>query len=193
LLAGELVHRIKNIFSVITGLVALHSRGNDTLKEFARTLSETIWALARAQDFALQIDTHTEQSLNDLLQVLMAPYGVPGARAISIGGDDIAVGTRAATPLALIFHELATNSAKYGALSAAEGTVSILLTRTDKEAAIVWRERGGPPAKPPENEGFGSRLMRKSIEHQLGGRVELEWDPVGLTAEIGIPLARLER
>ena len=103
LLAGELAHRIKNIFPVITSLVTLHARGDTTLKTFAKTLSENIRALSRAQDFALSIDKCTEDDLKGLLRVLMAPYGVPGSNAVSIVGDSVATGARAATPLALVF------------------------------------------------------------------------------------------
>lgn len=192
LLAGELAHRIKNIFSVIIGLISLHARGNATNEAFAGTLSDTIRALSRAQEFALQIDAIDAQDLKGLLEVLMAPYGAPGNDAVSVCGDAVSFGARAATPLALVFHEMATNSAKYGALSAADGRVSITITRQDGEARIAWQEAGGPAIKPPQNEGFGSRLMNMAISHQLGGAMEQTWKPDGLSASISLPLARLE-
>ncbi|MEM9085587.1 MAG: PAS domain-containing protein [Pseudomonadota bacterium] len=192
LLAGELAHRIKNIFSVIIGLVSLHARGDATLKVFADGLSDTIRALSRAQEFAIQGERIDEKDLIALLEVLVKPYGAPGSRAVEISGDAVGFGPRAATPLALVFHELATNSAKYGALSDAEGSVSISVARDEENVTITWRESGGPSTEPPEQQGFGSRLMTMAITHQLGGTLEQEWETGGLRAVITLPLARLE-
>ncbi|MEM9310535.1 MAG: HWE histidine kinase domain-containing protein [Pseudomonadota bacterium] len=191
LLAGELAHRIKNIFSVIVGLVSLHARGDATHKVFADTLSENIRALSRAQEFTLQIDRIQAEDLKGLLEVLMAPYGAPGGNAVVIAGDEVHFGVRAATPLALVFHEMATNSAKYGALSAVDGTVSITLDRGEENAVITWQETGGPITRPPADQGFGSRLMTMAIAHQLGGEMEQSWPAKGLRAVITLPLDRL--
>jgi len=193
MLAGELAHRIKNIFSVITGLVTLHARGDATLGIFAKTLTDNIRALSRAQEFALRIDTHSEDELQGLLNVLMAPYGVPGHNAVTITGDDVGTGAKSATPLALIFHELATNSAKYGALSVANGNVSIDIEHGEQTVTIRWREIGGPSTKAPEANGFGSRLVRMAVENQLGGTISQEWRPEGLCARIEVPLERLQQ
>ncbi|MEP3422344.1 MAG: PAS domain-containing protein [Erythrobacter sp.] len=192
LLAGELAHRIKNVFSVITGLVSLHARGDATLEPFARTLADNIQALSRAQSFALQVDAETDGELKDLLGVLMAPYGVPGESAVNITGDSVQTGARAATPLALVFHELATNSAKYGALSVAEGNIAISVSHSDGTVQIGWTETGGPPAQEPQDTGFGSRLVKMSIEHQLGGTITRDWQTGGLNVIITVPSARLE-
>ncbi len=193
LLAGELAHRIKNIFSVITGLVALHARGKPDLKPFADTLADHIRALSRAQEFALKIDARPEENLQELLAVLMAPYGVPGHSAVTISGENVQTGVRSATPLALVFHELATNSAKYGALSVAEGTLSIDVSLENEMVHIAWRERGGPAAAPPTEAGFGSRLVTMAIQNQLGGKIVQDWLETGLAADITIPTARLEQ
>ncbi|MEM7688663.1 MAG: HWE histidine kinase domain-containing protein [Pseudomonadota bacterium] len=192
LLAGELAHRIKNIFSVIIGLISLHARGDATHQAFAAILTDTIRALSRAQEFALQIDRIEAKDLKGLLEVLMAPYGATGATAVEITGDSVDFGVRAATPLALVLHEMATNSAKYGALSAVGGLVAITIERTSENAVIAWQESGGPDIEPPKNEGFGSRLMTMAVTHQLGGAMETVWEPAGLRAVITLPLARLE-
>ena len=192
LLAGELAHRIKNIFSVISGLVVLHAQGDASRKAFADLLSEHIRALARAQDFALQIGESREENLHDLLEVLLAPYGRTGEDAVEIAGDNLHTGVRAATPLALVFHEMATNSAKYGALGSAGGKVAIDIACDDETVAITWRESGGPPVEPPERTGFGSRLMRMSVEHQLAGKLERDWREDGLVITIRVPIERLQ-
>lgn len=191
LVAGELAHRIKNIFSVIVGLVSLHARGDANVTAFAEVLSNNIRALARAQEFALQIDQIEAENLKGLLEVLMAPYGVPGSRAVQISGDEVQFSVQSATPLALVFHELATNSAKYGALSAASGTVTITVEQNESDAVIIWQESGGPQITPPKDKGFGSRLITMAINHQLGGQIETEWLEQGLHVRIAIPLARL--
>jgi len=192
LLAGELAHRIKNIFSVIIGLISLHARGDATHSAFAEILSDTIRALSRAQEFALRIDRIEARDLKGLLEVLMAPYGAPGASAVRLSGEAVKFGARAATPLALVFHEMATNSAKYGALSAAEGTVAITIERSGAHAIVTWQEAGGPSIESPKNEGFGSRLVDMAVSHQLGGKMEQVWEPTGLRATISLPLERLE-
>jgi len=192
LLAGELAHRIKNIFSVITGLVTLHSRGDPTLKIFAETLSANIRALSRAQEFALRIDTHTGDDLKGLLEVLMAPYGVPGESAVTITGEVVETGVRAATPLALIFHELATNSAKYGALSVSEGKVAINVARDGDDVRVEWRETGGPQPDAPSTTGFGTRLVTMAVRNQLGGSIEQNWLAEGLAVAITVPASRLK-
>ncbi|WP_281501233.1 PAS domain-containing protein [Erythrobacter sp. F6033] len=191
LLAGELAHRIKNIFSVIIGLISIHSHSDAAHKAFGDMLADNVRALSRAQEFALRIGNHSEENLQDLLGVLMAPYGLPGSNSVNITGENVPAGRRATTPLALTFHELATNSAKYGALSVAGGTLSIAVERVDESVKIIWTENGGPQTKAPDNAGFGSRLIQMSIRNQLGGQIEQDWRGEGLHAEITIPLARL--
>ena len=192
LLAGELAHRIKNIFAVITGLITMHARGDPEKELFAATVVDNIGALARAQNFALQLDTQEEGNLENLLGVLMAPYGVPGESAVSIASDPIQTGARAATPLALVFHEFATNSAKYGALSVASGIVTIKAAYAGEDVRITWAESGGPNTQEPGSTGFGSRLVKMAIENQLGGTITRDWKPDGLSVTIAIPRARLE-
>lgn len=193
ILAGELAHRIKNIFTVIIGLITLHSRGDRTMKAFGDLISDHIRALARAQEFALQLGNETEDRLDKLLAVLMAPYRTAGKSRVTITGEAVRIGKRATTPLALTFHELATNSAKYGALSAAEGAVTIAISQEDGTVTITWTESGGPQVEPPSDSGFGSRLLQMSVEGQLGGEIEQDWKTDGLRATIRIPADRLAK
>ncbi|MFZ9395654.1 MAG: sensor histidine kinase [Erythrobacter sp.] len=192
LLARELAHRIKNIFAVISGLVALRSRGNPALKQFADDVVGSIHALGRAQDFVRLPGSEHEEDLKALLGALMQPYDEGGRGRIAIGGDSARFGPRAATPLALVFHELATNAAKYGALSTGTGAVRIELGTDGEDLRIVWRERGGPPiAAPPGHSGFGSRLIRSVVTGQLGGSIEQSWPGEGLELTITLPRGRL--
>lgn len=191
LLAGELAHRIKNTFSVILGLIQLSSRGEFDVATYATELSGRIRALARAQESALRIETSSGGDLKELLEVLTAPYGLSEGSSVEVSGDAVRYGPRSATPLALVFHELATNSAKYGALSVAEGRVAISVERHGDTAELIWQESHGPPASEPSQTGFGSRLMTLTIEGQLGGNLAQEWREDGLRAKISLPLERL--
>jgi two-component sensor histidine kinase len=195
LLARELSHRIKNIFSVISGLISLRSRGKPELEGFAQELTGTLLALGRAQDFVRPLGETTGEELVELLKVLMAPYHggrYGGKTQVNISGDEVPFGTRAATPIALIFHELATNAAKYGALSEPGGTVDITITLNEQNAVITWVEEGGPPAPAPEEKGFGTRLIIMSIRNQLGGAIDQQWLHSGMRSTITIPRSSLE-
>ena len=198
LLSRELSHRIKNIFAVIAGLIGLSSRNSPELRPLAKALQERIAALGRAHEFARP---HSERSmltfgpvstLQGLLRELMRPYLAFDAGKIVIRGDDNAMDERGATSIALAFHEFATNSAKYGALSSAAGGVDIEVRRVGELISIHWRETGGPEVLgAPEHEGFGSRLTHLSIVQQLRGYLRRDWTPEGLAVEIQIPLTSL--
>jgi len=189
LLARELSHRIKNIFAVVAGLVSIRARRHEAAKPFADELVDAIRALGRAHDFVRPVEGVKGDSLRGLLGELMAPYADGNGR-IAITGEECEIGPRAATPLALIFHELATNSAKYGALSVEGGAIEIAIDcpEDDGVSRIAWRERGGPPVSTPGAEGFGSRLVQMSIEGQLGGRLDRRFGAGGLEIDLEIPL-----
>lgn len=193
LISHELSHRIKNIFSVISGLISLSGRREPAHRQFADALRERVAALGRAHDF---VRPHSERSRAEhvdttaftLLDELFAPYaqGHPGRFVMT--GDDLAVDDRAATPLALVFHDLATNAAKYGALSTEHGRVEITGRKTDQTYLLTWTERGGPPLPPePGPPGFGTTLSQISVEGQLGGRLQRRWAPEGLEVVVEAP------
>ncbi|MFN3512502.1 MAG: sensor histidine kinase [Phenylobacterium sp.] len=199
LVSQELSHRIKNIFSVISGLISISARRAPHAKAYADALRERVMALGRAHDF---VRPHSERSRRDpgpatvfaMLGELFAPYGAEGAPRIVLRGEDARIDDRAATPLALIFHELATNAAKYGALTQPEGRVELVGHLKDEAYELVWREVGGPPVlHPPSTEGFGATLSRVSAEGQLGGEMRRDWRPEGLVAELRVPTASLTR
>jgi PAS domain S-box-containing protein len=198
LVAHELSHRIKNIFAVIAGLIALSARSHPEIKPLADDLRNRVMALGRAHDF---VRPHSDASrselgqasLHGMLAQLFAPYGGAEQR-IEIVGEDTDIDDRAATPLALLFHELATNAAKYGALSTPEGHVRVEIARQDDQCLVHWRESGGPAiAENPEPSGFGSRLIALSVVTQLKGEIDKQWRVDGLDARITIPLESLHR
>lgn len=190
LLARELSHRIKNIFAVISSLVALRSRQYPDAQPFAEDLSDTIAALGRAHDYVRPLGGRHGDRLRGLLEDLLRPYEDDAAGRVQFIGDDCHLGERATTPLALVFHELATNSAKYGALSVPGGTVTVTtaIERAAGQVRICWEERGGPAPQVTGDEGFGSRLVRLAVQGQLRGSLDRHFLETGVMVEVQAPL-----
>jgi PAS domain S-box-containing protein len=197
-LSRELSHRIKNIFAVIAGLIALSAHRREAVSEFAATLQARITALGRAHEFVRphsdRSQPHfTETTVKAMLRDLMKPYPALAEGRMTIEGEDARIDDRTATPLALVFHELATNASKYGALSLPEGTVAIEMNIVDETMTVHWIENGGPEVTPTDAVGFGSELIEMSISQQLGGTLVRHWHSEGLEVEIAFPMARLNR
>ncbi|GAC1578266.1 MAG: hypothetical protein NVS3B5_10810 [Sphingomicrobium sp.] len=198
LISHELSHRIKNIFSVISGLIALSARMRPELKPAADELRERVVALGKAHDF---VRPHSERSrpsreqtsLHGMLEEVLAPYQSKKERRVGFIGPDLTIDDRSATPLALLFHELATNAAKYGSLSSERGRVTIESAFDGDTARLGWRETGGPRVSSHGSEGFGSKLIAMSVRQQLGGTIERHWHLDGLEARIAIPCSSLQR
>jgi len=200
LLSQELSHRIKNIFAVVSALIALSAREYPEAKAFAGSVRNRIGALARAHEF---VRPHTEVSrpllgdmtLHAFLAALFRPYAtVEGQDRVLVSGDDALFDDQAATSVALLFHELATNAAKYGALSLPGGRVSLSTCLAGERFILSWREAGGPTLEgPPVRSGFGSSLATLSVEGQLGGRLERVWHDGGLEVTADLPATALSR
>ena len=199
-LSQELSHRIKNIFAVVSALIALSARQFPEARPFAAAVRDRIAALARAHEF---VRPHSEASLpsvggrtlHTFLEALFSPYAADdGAPRVQVSGDDVRFDDQAATSVALLFHELATNAAKYGALARTEGRVMLTTTRVGDRFVLTWTERGGPPVLGvPDHQGFGSSLATVSVEGQLGGRLERTWAPEGLVVVADLPATALSR
>jgi two-component sensor histidine kinase len=198
LLAGEMSHRVKNLLAIASGLTAITSRSTTTTVEMAKELTQRLTALGRAHDLIRPLPGHEGKAalLGDLLTVLLAPYDDLGAFSgrIRVSVPRMGVGEASATTLAMVVHELATNSLKYGALSSPNGTLDISCSLPDTEIVIVWTERGGPPVSAPEGVGgFGSKLVTRSMSAQLGGSIDREWHVEGAIVTIKINKERLSR
>ncbi len=200
LVSQELSHRIKNIFAVVTALVALSARQYPEAKAFSASLRTRIAALARAHEF---VRPHTETSkttigattlhafLADLFKAYADEVGLP---RVIIDGDDAVFDDQAATSVALLFHELATNAAKYGSLSQKAGTVLLNTVRDNDRFILTWIERDGPRIDgPPLRSGFGSSLATLSVQGQLGGKLDREWNADGLKVIVDLPSTALSR
>jgi PAS domain S-box-containing protein len=193
LLAKELSHRIKNIFAVVSGLISMSVRKHPEVADFGTELIGTIQALGRAHDYVRPAEGKRRTSLHGMLADLFSPYGSGGEARVAIHGDDVTIAARAATPLALVFHELATNAAKYGALSVEDGQVELSIADEGKTLLLRWVERGGPPAKRNPKEGFGSRLVEMSVTGQLGGSWERRFEKDGMVCELTVSKAAIAR
>jgi two-component sensor histidine kinase len=196
LLAGEMSHRVKNLLAIASGLTQISSRSTTTAKEMATELTGRLTALGRAHDLVRPLPGHqgTAALLGDLLAVLLSPYEDMGAFSgrIRVAVPRMGVGEGAATTLALVIHELATNSLKYGALSAEAGTLDVSGCSDEKEIKIVWTERGGPTVEPPNGAGgYGSRLVVRSVSGQLGGSIDYNWSPEGVIVTLKMQASKL--
>lgn len=199
LLARELSHRIKNIFTVVQGLVSMSARSDEAARPFARALQSRLAALAQAHEYVRPHSPASQpaeqgRSMFGLLRLLLRPYAEAGQERFSIEGEDIAIGEGTATALALILHEQATNAVKYGALSNDIGRIRISGARDGGSYTLVWEEQGGPPiTHSPERQGFGTVLAARSIAGQLEGLLDRRWLPEGLLMRMVVPISNLAR
>lgn len=196
LLAGEMSHRVKNLLTIASGLTALTSRSASSVEEMARELTERLTALGRAHDLVRPLPGEQGKAalLGDLLAVLLAPYDDTAAFSgrIRIAVPRMGVGEQTATTLAMIVHELATNSVKHGALSSEAGTLDISSHSHDTDILVTWAETGGPEVKEqPEMQGFGSKLIARSVSSQFRGDLKYDWQATGLVATLRMRKDRL--
>lgn len=196
LLAGEMSHRVKNLLAIAGGLTQITSRSTTTAAEMAKELIARLTALGRAHDLVRPLPGHQGHTalLGDLLAVLLSPYEDMGAFSgrIRVAVPRMGVGEGSATAIALIIHELATNSLKYGALSADEGTLDVSGSTDDDQVTLVWTERGGPSVQAPnEAVGYGSKLINRSVSGQLGGSIAYDWSNEGLIVVLKLVAAKL--
>ena len=196
----EVDHRIKNLFALIPAIVNLSARRAPSTEDFARRVEERIAALARAH--SLTLGAYSQANGVDLARLLHAVFEpfTDHAEPFVLNGPDIRLTSGEAGGLALIFYELATNSAKHGALSAPDGTIAIDWTKGPMDGAasagprhaltVRWHERGGPPiAGPPDRSGAGTHLVDR-LAIGFGGRATRTWATDGLSLVLGIPLEK---
>lgn len=199
LLADELHHRIKNLFSIAGGMITMTARMSETKEEMTTALQGRLAALSQAHDIIRPAITGEAVSSGDavvstLLATLIEPHVVPGGNHMTLDGPNLLIGASCATQLALVVHELATNAAKYGALSVPEGRLTIVWTETEGMFCLSWQETGAPAGSgAPRHEGFGSKLISMTITGQLRGTLESDWRPEGPHHQIAIPMSELAR
>ena len=186
LLIAELNHRVRNILSLINGLVRQSKTADMPLGDYIAQLEGRVQSLARAHD-QITRDNWAPASFRALLQAEVSAYLGRNAERVHMSGPDVLLDPRAFSTAALVFHELVTNSAKYGSLST-KGTVAVDWERAeDGSLSIGWVERGGPPVSEPTRKGFGTTIIRRSIPYDLDGKADIRFSEEGLAASFRIP------
>jgi len=196
LLAGEMSHRVKNLLAIASGLTAITARSSASVPEMARSLTQRLLALGRAHDLTRQAPYGHAQGalLGDLLSTLLAPYEGEGdfCGRVRVKVPPVRFNERSATSLALVIHELATNSLKYGSLSMPSGILDLSHRSDENKFVLMWTERGGPFVSAPTSPGgFGSTLIALSMAGQLGGSIEYDWSSKGVNIALRIDPCRL--
>lgn len=193
ILIDELNHRVKNTLATVQSLAVQTARHAETPQDFVGKFQARLLALAHAHD--LLTKRHWENApLRLLANEVLAPLTAAAQERVTIAGPAIDLSPRAALSLTMALSELATNAAKYGALSAAQGTLSVVWDIRQEPSgemtlSLHWQERGGPPVTPPTRRGFGARLMERCIEADLRGQFDLVFDPAGVCCRMVIPVS----
>jgi two-component sensor histidine kinase/CHASE1-domain containing sensor protein len=187
-LTRELNHRVKNTLANVLSIIALTRRRAKNLDEFVEGLDGRIRALSATHDLLTQSDWGTTL-IRAVVDAELAPYRQTEEHHIAISGPDIALAPNDALSLGLAIHELATNAAKYGALTRAGGEVSVNWDLAAPHLVrLEWRERGGPPVKAERARGFGTDLIEKIVAEELDNPVNLVFDERGVTCTLTIPV-----
>jgi two-component sensor histidine kinase/response regulator RpfG family c-di-GMP phosphodiesterase len=189
LLAREVDHRARNALAVVQSIIRLTKA--DDVAAYTVAVEGRIRALAHVHD-VLSKTRWQGADIGKLVAEEMAPYSAGDPACVRLDGPSTVVESNRAQAISLALHELATNAAKYGALSEASGKVSIHWSVDTDALRIAWKETGGPPVTPPTRSGFGSKIIEASIAGQRGGHVQFEWRPEGLRCNLVIPHAATE-
>jgi len=186
-LTRELNHRVKNTLASIISIISLTRHRTDDLDDFADGLEGRVRALSATHDLLTQSEWATTP-VRSVVEVELAPYA-GGGSDVELSGSSIELAPNDALSLGLAIHELATNAAKYGALSRPGGTVTISWEREGDELVVLnWAERGGPEVSKDRTPGFGTQLIQKIVAHELRQPVDLRFDPDGVSCTLRIPL-----
>jgi two-component sensor histidine kinase len=185
----ELDHRVKNTLAIVQSVAEQTLRGASSMRDFSAAFTGRLQAMARIHS-ALAEGRWQGLPLTQLIELVVGPYG-RSRESIVVDGDGAFVSSDLARVLGLTLHELATNAAKYGALSTTAGRVAISAhIGSDAEQAlhITWREHNGPPVAAPARRGFGMRMIEDALAYEVNGHVDLQFTPEGLRCEIEVPM-----
>jgi PAS domain S-box-containing protein len=191
LMVHELNHRVKNTLATMQSLARQTMKSVANPEAFAEAFDARLLALSHNHDLLTQ-NSWAGASVRELAEAHLKPYQDATGDRFCLAGPEVRVTPNAAVSLGMVFGELTTNAAKYGALSSGDGTVEIKWRRGRGMGGpwlrLVWRERGGPAVLPPTRQGFGRRLIEQLFPRELGGRVQLTFKPRGVMCEIDLPL-----
>jgi two-component system CheB/CheR fusion protein len=182
-LIAELNHRVKNMLTVVIGIARQTLSGQSGEPDAADRLLGRLRAMARVYSL-LSAEHWTEISFNELIGQEMVAFG---SNRIRVSGDAVRLSPDKALPMSMVLHELATNAAKYGALSNETGHVDVSWHMTDNRLTLLWEEIGGPRVNEGEPSGFGLVLLAGQVEHQLNGTLQMSFEPRGVTVRVEVP------
>ncbi|RGP41371.1 Protein-glutamate O-methyltransferase [Altererythrobacter insulae] len=186
-LTRELNHRVKNTLASIVSIISLTRRRTDNLDDFADSLEGRVRALSATHDLLTQSEWGTTP-IRSVVEAELAPYSDDGTEVL-LNGPDVELAPNDALSLGLAMHELATNAAKYGALSKSGGSLTVdWICKNDHLAELTWIERGGPEVASERQRGFGMELIEKIVAHELRHPVEMQFEPEGLSCRLHVPL-----
>jgi PAS domain S-box-containing protein len=196
-LMGELTHRTKNILAVVQAIARQTARDAISVETFSEAFARRITAIAGSLDLLIK-KNWSSASLLELVRIQTAPVTGDNGDRIKLTGDDVALLPDAAQNLGLALHELSTNAAKYGALSAPGGHIALGWwivdgTGDEKVFSLVWKELGGPPVTKPTRKGFGHTVMNRLVKAALSGDASLEFEPDGVKWSVNIPVSQILR
>ena len=189
IIASEVAHRLRNMMAVVTSIVSLTARAASSAADFKNALLGRFAAISRTNESLIR-RSWSEANLRELIESELAPYQSEDGR-IKLEGPDIAIDPEIAVALALVFHELATNASKYGALSTPTGRIEVRWQATVSEKRLLelnWQETGGPIVSPPTRRGFGTTLISRSLRGHHG-EAELTYPAAGVSCSLRLPLA----
>jgi PAS domain S-box-containing protein len=188
LLMAELSHRVKNTLATVISIAQMSFKDVETLQQARESFEGRIRALAQTHN-RLAETSWAGASLRSVVEDEIAPYRQQQDRNVAITGPEVQLTPRGAITLGMAFHELATNAAKYGALSVPDGEVDIRWERssTDRQLVLTWTEASGPPVTPPGRTGFGRVLLERGLSIELQGKVQLDFARTGLRCVIVLP------
>jgi PAS domain S-box-containing protein len=185
LLAAEVDHRANNLLTVVQGMVTLSKA--PTIEALRGVIIGRIAALSRAHQL-LSRTRWLGADLRRLVEEELAPFTLGDPNRAAITGPDLALGPAAAQGIAMALHELATNAAKYGALTSPTGRIDIGWTDLTGEMVVIrWRETGGPVVATPSRRGLGASMLQRALSGPIGGRTSFDWRPEGLVCELTFP------
>ncbi|TJV72817.1 MAG: hypothetical protein E5X76_09490 [Mesorhizobium sp.] len=187
-LLHELQHRVKNILATVTALASRMVGTSSSMGDFFSSFQQRLQAMGRTHE-VLSSYNWRDADLEQLLRAVLTPYSSKLRQNIVVDGKSLQLGASVAATLGMVFFELASNAAKYGALSTEDGRVELSWS-TDKSGvlSIRWKEIGGPAVDQPSRLNFGTSFIKQSLEYELGGKVDLRFEPSGLECDIQIPL-----
>jgi PAS domain S-box-containing protein len=192
LLTRELHHRVQNTLASLGAIVSQTMRRASSLDDAAATLTARIQAMAAANTLLISEDFGSVL-MQDLVRRSLAPFGVEDTQRFRLSGPDLRLPPQVVVAYALALHELATNAAKYGALSNADGVVDVVWSIKGEPGNpllhMLWQERGGPPVTPPRQTSFGTQLIKRVLATEIGGRVDVDYRDEGIVFIAVAPLA----